>query len=244
MQLSLVGSRAIGILSLAVAIIVLAPKSGSAAGCPGGGKIRNDIPVTTIIGDVDANGLPAIISSDGLGSYRHGVDGASSILTHNGYNCIKHGDWQFDILGSTFRTAGHTFAEADAVQPGDPNYTAPANPPFWGTELLASRVTVKCTLIKKSMLTMAAGSTMTCPLINRFVVGNIDFHLNAAKSFDGFPEVTDAQIRCNTADSGGCNDWSIDPINLGQAVGRLVPTGTGINDGDFYMRFHIHVTRP
>jgi hypothetical protein len=241
---NLIGSRLFRILCLAVGIGVLVPRSSSAAGCPGGGKIRYDIAVTTIVGDVDANGLPTVISSDGQGPYRHGVDGASSILTHNGYNCIKHGDWQFDILGSTVRAAGHTFAEADAIQPGDPNYTAPANPPFWGTELLASRVTVKCTLIRKSMLTMAAGSTMTCPMINRFVVGNIDYHLNAARSFDGFPEVTDAQIRCNTANAGGCNDWSIAPIDFGQAVGRLVPTGSGINDGDFYMRFHIHITRP
>ena len=36
---------------------------------------------------------------------------------------------------------------------------------------------------------------------------------------------------------------------LGQAVGRLVAittkgTGTYTNAGDFYMTFHVHVTRP
>jgi hypothetical protein len=75
--------------------------------------------------------------------------------------------------------------------------------------------------------------------------------LHAGQSFTGFAETTDALVTCNTADSGGCNDWYIDPIVPGQAVGRLVGDwagkgkGTGLpNGGDFYMKFHIHVTRP
>ena len=69
--------------------------------------------------------------------------------------------------------------------------------------------------------------------------------MHAAKSFTGFPETTDAQVRCNTADAGGCNDWAIDPVDLGQAVGRLTLRGDATtNYGDFYMRFHIPVTRP
>ena len=238
----------VGLLAAATASAAK-PSGGGGGKCPAGSVPLPKsghciIPVTTNIDDVDANGLPADIGSDGLGPYPHGVNAVTSYLTSNGYNGIAFGDWQFDALASTARLVSHSFDEEDAVQPGDPHYTAPANPPFWGTLNLTSRVTVKCTLINKSMLTMAAGATMTCPLINRFVAGNIDYHLNAAQSFDGFPEVTDAQIRCNAADVGGCRDWSITPIDFGQAVGRLVPTGSGINDGDFYMRFHIHITRP
>jgi hypothetical protein len=109
---------------------------------------------------------------------------------------------------------------------------------------LTSRITLKCTLVLVDMLAMKAGSTVTCPMINKFNVGGIDYHLNAAKSFDGYPEVTDAQVGCNTADSAGCNDWSLDPIGLGQAVGRMSPHGSDVNDGDFYFRFHIRITRP
>lgn len=240
---------ALAVFSIAALARAAKPSGGGGGKCPAGSVSQPKsghclIPVTTIISDVDANGLPTDIGSDGLGPYPHGANGVTSYLTSNGYNGIAFGDWQFDAYASTTRLVSHSFDAEDAVQPGDPRYTAPANPPFWGTQLLTSRVTVKCTLINKSMLTMAAGATITCPLINRFDVGNIDYHLNAAKSFDGFPEVTDAQIRCNTADSAGCNDWFIDPIDFGQAVGRLVPTGTTINDGNFYMRFHIHVTRP
>jgi hypothetical protein len=248
------------VLSLALAVLLVPalgtaakPPSGGGGGgggkCPAGSVKQSAggyciIPVTTTIDDVDLNGLPADISSDGLGPYPHGVSGVTSLLTENGYNRIAFGDWQFDAYASTSRFVGHSFDTEDAVQPGDPHYTAPANPPFWGSMTLTSRLTVKCTLVFNNMLTMTAGSSFTCPMINRFVAGGIDFHLNAAQSFDHFPEATDAQVRCNAANAGGCSDWSITPIGLGQAVGRLVPTGGGINDGDFYLRFHIHITRP
>lgn len=70
------------------------------------------------------------------------------------------------------------------------------------------------------------------------------YGLNPAQSFNHLPEVTDVQVVCNAADSAGCNDWFIEPIGALQAVARLVPVDTGINDGDFYMRFRFHVTRP
>jgi hypothetical protein len=99
------------------------------------------------------------------------------------------------------------------------------------------------------MLTMTAGSSFTCPLINRFNVSGTDYGLSPAYSATHYAETTDVQVVCNTADSGGCNDWFIDPIGLGEAVGRLTTAAQKgnqppINDGDFYMRFHIHITRP
>ena len=71
-------------------------------------------------------------------------------------------------------------------------------------------------------------------------------------------EAQEAQVHCNSADSGGCNDWFIDPVPVvnpdgstspGQTRARLnlVHTigNTGYTDeGDFYLTFHIHVTRP
>ncbi|PYX85686.1 MAG: hypothetical protein DMG68_17495, partial [Acidobacteria bacterium] len=57
--------------------------------------------------------------------------------------------------------------------------------------------------------------------------------------------------------NGFCNDWFVDPIPVvnadgttspGQAIGRLVSfpvhNGAETNDGDFYMTFHVHITRP
>ena len=65
------------------------------------------------------------------------------------------------------------------------------------------------------------------------------------------------QVTCNSvASDGGCNDWYIDPIPAGydvngnpipgEAIGRLVYfTKRGsTNEGDYYFRFHFHITRP
>jgi hypothetical protein len=212
------------------------------------------IPVTTIISDTDSNGLTVDIGSDGQGPYLHNVDGVASWLTSNGYNHIAYGDWQFTSLTSPTRTVGLGFNQNDAIQPGDPHAQNPfvaANPPYWGIFTYPGHIEVKCSLVSNNMLTMAAGSSFTCPLVDKFQLPTGDWSLNPAFSFTHFPEETDVQVHCNTADSNGCNDWFMDPINLGEAVGRLVgppPANckhcSNSDDGDFYMRFHIHITRP
>ena len=246
--LSFVGDRGSRIAVLVLVAVVLQPQAGPAA--PGHGGAQN-ISVTTIIGDLDSNGLSVIIGSDGLGSYPDGVNGVTSWLAANAYNGLVNGDWQFSTYNSANRTANYTFNPADAVQPGDPHYQASANPPYWGSQLHLTHMEVKCTAVNNDMLTMTAGSSFTCPLITSFIwSGGTWYGLHPALSFTGFPETTDVQVHCNTADSGGCNDWFIDPINLGSAVGRLVQHVTVRNkdvttdEGDFYMRFHVHVTRP
>jgi hypothetical protein len=220
----------------------------ASAGNPHGSQ---NISVTTIIGDVDSNGIAADIASDGLGSYPDGVNGVTSWLAAAAYNGLSNGDWQFSTYNSTTRTANHSFDMDDAVQAGDPHYRIPANPPYWGTQLFPTHMEVKCTAVHNDMLTMTAGSTFTCPLITSFLWNSTDYYgLQPAFSFTGYPETTDVQVHCNTADSGGCNDWFIDPINLGEAVGRLLlhhnytKHDIVTDDGDFYMRFHIHITRP
>jgi hypothetical protein len=102
---------------------------------------------------------------------------------------------------------------------------------------------------------MTAGTAFTCPLIIRFpATSRTDYRIYIAPSFTGYAETTDVQGSCNSANSGGCNDWFVDPIPVvnpdgttspGKAVGRLeLDAKTVTNDGDFYMTFHIHLTRP
>jgi hypothetical protein len=238
--------RVLQVSALALAAILAKPQAGIA----GNPHAVSDIPVTTIIGDVDSNGLSVIIGSDGLGPYLNGVDGVTSVLAAAAYNGLGNGDWQFNKAGSTIRVSDYTFNQADAVQPGDPHYQAPANPPYWGSQLHVSHMEVKCTLINNSMLKMPAGTTFTCPLVTTLTWdSSTDYLLRPALSFTGFAEETDVQVHCNTADSAGCNDWYIDPINLGEAVGRLEKQTTAhkpvtTDEGDFYMRFHFHITRP
>ena len=116
-------------------------------------------------------------------------------------------------------------------------------------EILYGYSEVKCTLLGLSMLTMAANTAMTCPMIvSFFTTTDVQYDIGPAHSFDHFPEDTDVQVTCNSVDSGGCKDWFIEPIGSLQAVARLHTRADRalppVNHGDFYMRFRIHVTRP
>ena len=241
-------------VSLAVVLISLVLLPQKAFG--GGGKPpkQSNISVTTYFSDLDLNNLPSTIASDGQGAYVDGVAGVTSFLTANTCNSLPTGDWRFDSINSPTRAVSESFFSQDEVQPGDPHYQAPANPPYLGSLLQKAHLNVQCTCTGKDMGTMAAGSAITCPMINNWkdTVGNA-WGFSPAKSFyGGFPETTDVQITCNSLGSDGlCNDWFIDPDPLegAEAVARLVDTPhthptRSIDDGDFYLRFHIHITRP
>jgi hypothetical protein len=131
-------------------------------------KPASDIAVTSNLADFDANSAAYYVQSDANGAYSNGVNGATSILVANGYNGITWGDWRLDLSSSTTRTIRVTFAQANAVQPGDPGYTAPANPPYWGTQFEAVRMENKCSLDHHDMLTMKAGDKFNCDLSIRF----------------------------------------------------------------------------
>jgi hypothetical protein len=213
-----------------------------------------DIPVTTTLADFDPTGAPYYVHSDGGGAYANGVDSVHSVLLANGYNHILYGDWRLDASNSTVRTIGLTFDAGNAVQPGDPGYQAPANPPYWGTGYLPARLGNKCTQENHDMLSMKAGDSFPCETFIWFAAGAETYRLFMGKSW--YSETDYAQVSCNSADSGGCKDWSIDPIPVvnpdgtaspGRARARLERLGVRnqvINEGDFYLNFHVHVTRP
>jgi hypothetical protein len=225
------------------------PASPSSSGGTDAKRPRSDIAVTTIIENVDANGLPADLSNDGGGAYVHNVGGVRSVLTPNGYNNIPYGDWQFEA--STGRLVGTSLDQDDAIQPGDPAYLVQATPPFWGTQVLPAKLQVECTLVNRSMLTMTPGTTFNCGLLDHHIMFNGgQYGRPMSPTFTGYPETTDVQITCNTADTGGCSDWVIEPIDQGRAIARLNKVETihnqekKIHIGSFYVRFRIHITRP
>lgn len=242
--------RTRSLVMLLVATMGLARQTGS------------DVPVTSNLTDFDATNTAYYVQSDALGAYSNGVNGATSILVANGYNGIVDGDWRLDLSNSTVRTIRVTFDPANAVQPGDPGYTAPANPPYWGTRFEAVRMENKCTMDNHDMLTMKPGDKFPCILSIRFPpsTSSTYYRLEMAGSwtFLNEPETQDVQISCNAADSGGCNDWFIDPVPVvnpdgttspGRARARLNLVNTHgsnnlTNEGDFYLTFHFHVTRP
>jgi hypothetical protein len=221
-------------------------------------KANPDIPVTTTLTDFNPSNVAYSVQSDGVGHYSNGVSGATSILVANGYNhiVIVNGDWRLDLMGSNTRSARVTLAQANAVQPGDPGDTAPAHPPFWGTRFEEVRMENKCSFDNHDMLTMKAGDKFTCDTSIRFVPAgtSASYRLEMDPVFLGQAETQQAQVSCNSADSRGCNDWFIDPIPVvnpdgstspGQVRARLDLVVTPLTDeGDFYVTFHIHVTRP
>ncbi len=222
-------------------------------------KPVSNLPVTTYLSDFNPSNLPYYIYSDGGGAYQNGVGGAGSYLNANGYNRITWGDWRLDLFNSPSRLVAVTLSQANAVQPGDPGYTAPANPPYWGTQFWAMHMENKCTEDGLDMLTMKPGDKFTCNTLFRFPSTSKAFYRLDMGTYDRFypePETQRVQVSCNSsASDGNCNDWFIDPIPVVNPDGSTSPGQTRArlnygsgppfnNEGDFYLTFHIHVTRP
>jgi hypothetical protein len=216
-------------------------------------KIPSTLPITGTFLGLDLSNNVTNIQSDGLngGTYSDGVDGVTSFLTCNGYNGQAFGDWQFSTLDATVRRVSISFVNGIQVSDGG---TAAPNPPFTIKNVIA-HVEDKCTQMLDpsgaalNMLHMAKGQIFNCPLILHFYDSNgYEYRIYMGPNWE--PETGFAQVACNdvASDSSGCNDWFIDPQNgaSGQTIGRLVYFGkrSTVNAGDYYFRYHFHLTRP
>ena len=221
-------------------------------------KPPSDVPVTTNLSDYNAAGAAYYIQSDGqagplkgmAGEYDNGYQNVTSFLNANTYNNEPPGDWTLDLLNSSLRTMRLTFSSLNEIQPGQPGYTVPPNPPFLGTDSLVSRFAEYCTAISLNMGTMnAVNQTIQCPAIFCFNWNSSTYYrVYMTGSWSTFyaPETTYVQIQCNALGTNGyCNDWYIDPIPIsngdgtfspGQAIGRLVAINTKGNR-------HVHQRR-
>ena len=223
------------------------------------GKTPADLPVASYLSDINASGVPYFLQSDGLagpvhgalGEYDNGQQGVTSLLLGN----VHWKDWELDALSSTARTLRITLSTANAIPAGQLGANPAPNPPFSGTDYIAAEVKAQCQLVGNDMYTMTGGQSVTCPLAVHMPSSPNSFYaLYMAPA--SYPETTLAQVQCNSAVNGACNDWFIDPVPVtnpdgttspGTAIARLefVPnSGKIVWDGDFYLTFHIHVTQP
>jgi hypothetical protein len=224
------------------------------------GQQPTNLSVTTDFLGADASGTITDIQSDGLGPYSDGLAGIGSILTTNGYNHQIWGDWQFDDLTSTTRRVSISFA--NPIQPSSGGSVVP-NPPFT-IKNVNGHVEVKCTQMSNgsggwnNMYQMKAGQTVQCPLIVHFFDSNgFEYRIYMGPNWES--GTTFAQVTCNTvASDGGCADWFIDPIPTGyDSNGNPIPgasigdllyfpahSRTSPDEGDFYFRYHFHISRP
>lgn len=238
-------------------------------------KPKGDVSVTTSLADDNAAAQPYSLQSDGGGPYQNGVAGVVSVLLANAYNNQTWGDWRLDLTAqATSRNIGISFCDPahgttcplNAVQPGDPGYTAPANPPWWGTQWQPLHVQAGCTAWNRNMLTMRAGDAFPCSAVIIFpVINNVSYVLHIGTVPNPLvpkPETQQLQVTCTSSSTdGNCNGWFLDPIpvvnadgstSAGQTRSRLERTVTNnggkilseTNEGDFYLTFHIPITRP
>ncbi len=225
------------------------------AGVAFAGKPNADKPITHYISDYDPSFAAYSIQSDGGGAYLNGVNGDISVLMANVLNGLTWGDRLLE--NGTIRKLAITFSQENAVQPGDPGYVVPANPPVWGTLYTGGRFMNKCTGDNLSYYTMKPGDKIICQMhIRMHPLGSTTSYYRLDMGTE--EETQKVQISCNAADTAGCTDWFIDPIPVVNPDGSSSPGKTRArlnyfksgknppppNQGAFYMTFHIHVTRP
>jgi hypothetical protein len=229
----------------------------SIAGKP---QALKDLPITQEISDTDGNGVPYAIQSDGTGLYKDGTSGGFagdvSILMTNVCGGLTWGDRLLDLQ---LRQVKITLTDANALHAGDFGYQAPARP--FGTVSNAVRFMNKCTCgAGVSMYAMTAGAKIFCPMHLRLdPLDSTGSYYRIDMGTEGENETENVQITCNAADGSGCIDWFIDPIsdpdyteNPGKTRARLnyfvschgKNCAPDPNYGDFYMTYHLHITRP
>jgi hypothetical protein len=219
--------------------------STAASGAATAAKPSSDTAVTTTIAD-SMNGVALHVRSDGAGPYLNSSPTQSLILGVTG-------DWEI-----TTYTIGHKgdipgprsvfFDLTEPVAPGNP-------PPPFQAALQQAHLIAKCSVAGVNVLKIAAGTTVSCPGDFRFDLANGSAY-RLSYSPGNFPEVNRFAITCQTADSKGCNHWTLatdgtaltggDPNPKG--VQQLVQIDPGSGDiiatlGDYYISFFITLTR-
>lgn len=230
-------------------------------------------PVITEIISFDSGGYPYTIQSDGQGTYSHG-NGVSSYLLEDGNNGKKHDWFLDVRGSANRRIAEYVLAadRVTAAEYGG-DYYAPneaSNLPAPGAS--QGQMNVQCTFVSNDLMQIQPGSPVTCPFMNAFLYNGDDhWNLSASKSFWQQPQnITDVQITClsyNSFDARGCDEWKITPITdpslaadsrlLDPVTGQMQTVGhlehaiavsrnktTKEVDGNFKMRFYIHLVRP
>lgn len=148
------------------------------------------------------------------GEYDNCYQNVTSVLNANTYNHEPPGDWTLDLLSSQLRRMRMTLSSLNEIQPGQPGYTVPPNPPFLGTDLLVSRFAEYCTAIGLDMGTMnAVNQTIQCPAIFRFDWNSSTYYrvyMTGSWSAPAqyAPETTYVQIQCNSGDGRPCGSES------------------------------------
>ncbi len=213
-----------------------------------------DVPVISMVSDYDTGIAPALqIQSDQLGVYRHSKTLVSLIQSV--------GSWVLDSYPAYVRGATRSIYLGfnQPIAGSGLNGGAPTPPPSGNYQ---AHVISKCNSYNNSMLAMAPGTTMPCPLHVHFDADGdtYDIHMNPYAVNVPSQHTNYANITCiyPSSGSGSCSQWKIAPsgtlINPDGTVtyrniGVLHKTTTSkgkttmVKQGDFYFSFLIVVSK-
>jgi hypothetical protein len=233
-------------------VSILAPTQQPVLAAPS----SNSTPVTTLVFDVDSAIAPTLqIRSDGLGSYLNSTSLTSVIQ--------DIGAWLLDSRSPRNGTRQLYLDFALPIAGSGPGGGQPVPVP---SALYRVRAIAKCNLYGTSMLSLAPGTSMACPLHIGFDFGGNSYavQMNPYPSSgdpEGAPETNYVNITCTAPSSGTgpCIEWRITPSgtyprpdgsagyrNVGRLIKYVTNKGktTANNQGDFYFSFAIRVTNP
>ena len=212
------------------------------------------INVTSTIEGLGINTSPTLrVQSDQLGSYQTITSGKTTLLQ----SVIQSlGDWELDMLNFTSSAQRKILIDlGDPVPTSGPNGSAPINPfGATGYQVVRARFISKCSEYGLNFLTMLPNTLYYCPLAIRFDdAAGIQYRL--VQNPNNFAESNLVQVTCMTTDSASkCNQWKIEPSAMQldgerKNVAQLLKLTTSrqnpeTDQGDFYLSFTIHVTKP
>lgn len=216
----------------------------SKGGNGGGGGGTSATPVTSNIAD-DAPDVAASLQlrSDGLGAYAN-----SSSLTSE---IQSIGDWVLDALNPRGATRQVYLDFSQPIPGTGPNGGDPVALP---SGLYQFRAISRCSQDGNSYLTLAPGTSVSCPLHVRFNYNGDSYAVEMNPN--NAPETDNASVSCvsPSTGSGACTGWVISPSgtftggsrNEAQLIHYVKAKGKtqNVDEGDFYFSFQISVTNP
>jgi hypothetical protein len=228
-----------------VSVLTITAFLATSAGTIAGGAART-VTVSSVIADAQ-NGYPLRIGSDDLGAYVNTRTVESVLEPQNSGT-----DWLMSTYGSVYRGGSNRTVVIDLSEPA--SFSNP--PPPFTLAAVQTFLAAKCGSVQAiDMLKIPAGSTVQCGGAFHFVAPNGNWYKLSARP-DNYPDVTDMNVTCLTADSSGCRTWSIRPDSLlttggdpnVKGVQRLLqydqPTDRVLADlGDYYISFAYTISR-
>jgi len=198
-----------------------------------------DTPVTSTVADVDATGVALRIQSDGAGPY------TNSKMVQSVIQALSH-DWVLDTNWSRQSTRAVYVDFGDPIAGSAPGGVDPVAP--FSTALVKGRFISKCHETNVNMFTIAAGSTVICPMALSFNYGGTDYRL--AMNPANYSDTNWINVTCQSASNGSCDGWLLEPNGVygtpknSTKLLKIAKNGALSDQGDFYMSFSIAVTNP